>query len=67
VRIDPSNPISLWLIRVAQECGSPAAMLTQASQLKTENSRKLVTEYALHWDKQRRREADIRENPLKPC
>ena len=45
------NPIKEWLARVADECGSPASMLMWASNVRNENTRKLIAEYALLWQR----------------
>jgi len=45
------NPIKEWLARVATECGTPREMYAQGQQLKIDNSRRLVTQYAKMWQR----------------
>lgn len=55
------NPIKEWLARVAAECGTPSAMLDVVSLLcpGNNNSRRLIVNYAKHWERQLRLEADV--------
>jgi hypothetical protein len=46
------NPIKEWLALVAAECGSPFAMRVAAGNVRNENTRKLIVDYADHWHRQ---------------
>ncbi len=57
------NPVKTWLARVAAECGAPSVMLEAVNSLcpGNNNTRRLITDYAKQWERQRRLESDMQK------
>lgn len=48
---EKENPIKAWLARVAVECGAPQWMIMEANRQKNANTRSLLIEYAIMWQR----------------